>query len=350
MDRIVGVVQHYAWGDHHAIPELLGREPDGRPWAELWLGSHPGGPAHTADGRALTDICGTLPYLLKVLAAAEPLSLQTHPNLDQARAGFEREQQAGLALADPQRTYRDRSPKPEILCALTPFDALCGFRPVDQTLALLATIGLTDLVDVLGAVGLEATVQRLYRGELDLAEIVHTCTHSTHPQARLVADLARRYPGDPSVAVTLFLHRVTLAPGEAIFLGPGNLHAYLHGMGVELMSASDNVVRAGLTVKHIDVDEVLRVVSFEPVADPRTIPVETEAGRWRYDTPATPFRLWRWELDGPTTHTATGRELMLCTDGAAGALVRGQTAVLTAGEQMLLDGPATVFRVEELGS
>lgn len=348
MERIVGVVQHYAWGDRTAIPELLGGEPDGQPWAELWLGSHPGGPARLDDGRSLASVYGELPYLLKVLAAAEPLSLQTHPDLEQARAGFDREERAGIALSDPTRIYRDRSPKPEVLCALTPFSALSGFRPIEQTLRLLADIGVSALRDVLRDQGLEAAVRQLYRHELDLAEIVRACATSALPPARLVTDLATRYPGDPSVAVTMLLHRLELAPGEAVFLGPGNLHAYLGGVGVEVMSASDNVVRAGLTVKHVDVDELLDVVSFEPIDEPRTFPVETAPGRWAYNTPQTPFRLWRWQIDQPTSHTATGRELVICTEGTAGVLRRGETAILAPGERITLDGPATVFCVEEL--
>jgi mannose-6-phosphate isomerase len=347
MERIIGVVQHYAWGDHRAIPELLDRPPDQRPWAELWLGSHPGGPSHTTGGQPVSTVYGELPYLLKVLAAAQPLSLQTHPDRRQAEEGFARDEQAGLALDDPRRTYRDRSPKPEVLCALTPFDALSGFRPVEQTVTLLDDIGVSSLSDRLRHDGLEAVVRELYRGSVDLAEIVRTCATSSLPAARLVTDLARAYPDDPSVAVTLLLHRVALEPGEAIFLGPGNLHAYLSGVGVEVMSASDNVLRAGLTVKHVDVDQLLQVVSFDPVAEPRTIPTQTAPHSWRYDTPNTPFRLWRWQLDEAITHTATGRELVLCVDGDAGPIRRGECMILARGETIVLGGPATLFRVEE---
>jgi mannose-6-phosphate isomerase len=159
VERIAGVVQHYAWGDHTFLPQLLGRQPDGQPWAELWLGTHPGGPAtidpdHTGTPRPLTERSGSLPYLLKVLVAAEPLSLQTHPSADQAAAGYAREEQLGIAGDAPERTYRDPFAKPELICAITSFDALCGFRPLGATLALLDRLGAADLAAAVRADGL----------------------------------------------------------------------------------------------------------------------------------------------------------------------------------------------------
>ena len=195
--------------------------------------------------------------------------------------------------------------------------------------------------------GLAATVNGLYRGELALDPIVAACAGQVTTEARLVQRLAEQYPGDASVAVTLLMHRVQLARGEAVFLGPGNLHAYLEGAGVEIMSASDNVVRGGMTTKHVDVDELLAVLDIRPIADPRVVPVEDGAGRWRYDTPDTPFRLWRWEVAGSFGHTATGRELVLCVDGATDVLARGQAVSLAPGEELTMSGIATCFRVEE---
>lgn len=350
VERVIGVVQHYAWGDHDALPRLLGLEPDGRPWAELWFGSHRGGPATTTDGRPIDEVCGGLPYLLKVLAAAAPLSLQTHPDAQQARAGFDREERNGTALDDPRRTYRDPHAKPELICALTPFEALCGFRPTTATLPLLDELGLDELAAVSREHGLDRAVRDLYLGRLDLESIIERCAGSDRREARLLTALAERYPGDPSVAVTLLMHHVSLLPGEAIFLGPGNLHAYLHGVGVEVMGPSDNVVRGGLTVKHVDVDELLRVVRVEPVDDPRLTPTEMSPGRWCYDVPGAPFRLWRWDLDGTLAHTATGRELVVCIDGDAGPIDQGETLLLLPGDDVRLEGTATVFRVEEMSA
>ena len=347
VEQVVGVAQHYAWGDRHFIPDFLGCPDGGRPWAELWFGTHQAAPATLIDGRPLADATGELPYLLKVLAAAHALSLQTHPSIEQAQAGFERENDAGLAIDARTRIYRDASAKPELLCALTPFEALCGFRQVLASVELCTVLGADTLARSLRSLGLAATVRALYRHELDPEPIIAACAGWPHREARLVQELAEQYPGDPSVVVTLLLNRVTLSPGEAIFLGPGNLHAYLSGAGVEIMSASDNVVRGGLTAKHVDVEELLAVLDIQPLPDPRTAPDEIAPGWYCYHTPDTPFRLWRWEVAGATTHTATGRELLLCADGATDLLARGEVAVLLPGETIELHGIATVFRVEE---
>jgi mannose-6-phosphate isomerase len=345
---VSGVVQHYAWGDRDFIPSLLDLPTDGAPWAELWLGTHPGGPARLDDGTPLRDAVGELPYLLKVLAAGEALSLQTHPSRAQAAEGFAREEAAGVAIDAPTRVYRDPYPKPELICALTPFDALCGFRPVDASAALLDDLGLTELAARLRRDGLAPMVHAIYRGEVPIDPIVSACAGHVRTEARLVTRLAAQYPGDASVAITLLLHRVQLSPGEAIFLGPGNLHAYLEGAGIEIMAASDNVVRGGMTTKHVDIDELLAVLDIRPIADPRVPPVEDGPGRWRYDTPDTPFRLWRLEVAGTSTHTATGRELVICADGATDVIARGRCVVLEPGDTLDLSGIATLFRVEEL--
>lgn len=344
MRVIRGVAQHYAWGDTDAIPNLLGVEPDGRPWAEWWLGTHPAAPSMLADGAPLSSASGELPYLLKLLAAAEPLSLQTHPDTATAAAGFAREEAAGIAVDSPGRIYRDPFAKPELLCALTPFDTLCGFRPIAETAALLDAIGADELRDALLTTGLTATVAALYHGTLPTEGAVAACAAHSGPEAELVNRLAAQYPGEPSVVATLLLNRVLLQPGEAVFLGPGNLHAYVHGFGVEIMGASDNVVRGGLTVKHIDVEELLSVLQYEPLADPVIRPIEVDAGRWHYPTPATPFDLWRYEVTSPMEHTATGRELLLCTAGDADALSHGESAFLEPDDVVVLNGPSTVFR------
>jgi mannose-6-phosphate isomerase len=338
VERITGGVQHYDWGDLNAIPTLLGVAADGQPWAELWFGTHPGGPLTTTeDGRPLADTSGPLPYLLKVLAAAEPLSLQTHPTTAQAERGFARENAAGIALDAPERIYKDAAAKPELLCALTPFEALCGFRPFAESLAWFESQGWTELAEHLDAGPAEYMRWALTSG-------AHRMPEGSPPWAQRIAG---RYPGDGGVLVALLLNRVALQPGEAIFLAAGNLHAYLLGTGVEIMASSDNVVRGGLTTKHVDVDELLSIVDLTPLDDPVVRAVEVTAGRWRYDTSDTPFRLWRWELQVPVTHVATGRELLLCTAGEAGALHHGEAVYLAEGEHVELGGPATVFRVEE---
>lgn len=347
MPRITGVVQHYAWGDRTFLPELLGHAIDGRPWAEWWIGTHPGGPATVVGDGPLADLAGELPYLVKVLAAAEPLSLQTHPSVAQAVAGFDRETRLGLAVDAPERIYRDRSAKPELICALTPFDAVCGFRPVAETVLLLRDIGADDLAAHLERHGLAATVASLYRRTLPVDATVDACARNGGAEATLVIDLASRYPDDPSVVVTLLLHRVRLEPGEALFLGPGNLHAYLHGVGVEVMGASDNVVRGGMTTKHVDVDELLQIVDMTPIPDPRTPVTAHGWGRWSYDSPSAPFQLWRHDVDGTWTHRASSREIVVSTWGATDGLDCGQAVYLAPGDDVELTGTATLFRVEE---
>ena len=311
MQPISGVVQHYPWGDHDFIPQLLGERPDGRPWAELWLGTHPNGPARLADGRPLADVTGPLPYLLKVLAAAEPLSLQAHPSREQAQAGFA----AGR--------YPDPEPKPELLYALTPFEALCGIRPVPATLELLGELGADDLAMVLDRHGPCAALTALYRGRVAIEPIVAAASASERPESAWVRRLAERYPGDPSVVATLLLNLVRLRPGEAIKLGPGNLHAYLGGAGIELMGASDNVVRGGLTLKAVDVDDLLAVVDPTPLEHP-VVPVGADL-----DLPGTPIRLL--VMHGPDARTAVGHELVVTSDGRTGYLPPGTTLDVPAG-------------------
>ncbi|MCE9621404.1 MAG: mannose-6-phosphate isomerase, class I [Actinomycetia bacterium] len=335
MRTIEGFAQHYAWGDPHAIPEILGRAADGQPWAEWWLGTHPAGASTLSDGSPLAGASGPLPYLLKLLAAAQALSLQTHPDAQQAAEGFAR------------GAYTDPNAKPEMLCALSPFDALCGFRPIPATVALLRDLGLDELATTLHGQGLRSTVTALYRGEIDHRAASELCRGQHTPEAQLVTRLAQRYPDDPSVAVTLLLNRVQLQPGEALFLGPGNLHAYLSGVGVEVMGASDNVIRGGLTTKAVDVDELLSILRFEELADPVLAPVLSQPGQWRYPTPDAPFELWRFDIADTMTHTATGRELLLCTDGDSGALHRGAAAYLAPGDTITLTGRSTVFCVTD---
>ncbi len=309
------------------------------------MGTHPLAPSTIDDGTPLRTVAGDLPYLLKLMAAAQPLSLQTHPDLRHAETGFEREEQQGVARDSPERIYRDPFAKPEMLCALTSFDTLCGFRPVDDTVSLLHEIDAHDLAVFLQHEKLATTVAALYHRTFDTTSTIAACRRHDRVEAQLVSELEMTYPSDPSVVVTLMLNRVTLTAGEAVFLGPGNLHAYLRGFGVEVMGNSDNVVRGGLTVKHVDVEELLDVLDFEPLADPVVRPTEVEPGRWRYDTPQTPFVMWRHELDDGEVHRhhTTGRELLLWVRG----LDRGECAFMAPGETTELRGPCTVFAVEE---
>lgn len=379
MELIEGVVRHYDWGSRTAIPEMLGRAGTGEPWAELWLGAHPAAPATvgaraepldrliaadpvTALGPAAASRYGRLPFLLKVLAAAAPLSLQAHPSAEHAEAGFSREEAMGVPLDAPQRMFRDASAKPELICALSRFEALCGFRGPERTAALLETLdapGLDSLRHRLeGLPGSQMRDVLTWLLTLDrpaaaaLAEsAADACAASRDDDEwsglrSAVAELGARHPGDVAVAVALLLNHVVLAPGEALFLGAGCLHAYLGGTAVELMADSDNVVRAGLTSKHVDPAALLEIVegaaSDAPVQRPQ--PVD---GIVTYRTPVAEFSLRRLEIEGLLT-VAAGPAVLLCTDGCveAGGLTldRGTAAWSDASEpEVALSGKGTVF-------
>ena len=387
IERLTGVIQPYAWGSLTAIPEFLGMEPTGRPQAELWFGAHPLAPstvegepldkvvAHdpvSVVGRASFEAFGPrLPFLLKVIAAAQPLSLQAHPSREQAEAGFAREQAAGIPRDAPNRTYRDGWPKPEVLCAMVLTEALCGFREPHATYELFQKLGVgsaLELVKPLADADLPAEERlatvfgRLLRLSPDqrsvITEVVQAAEAPNQPKdlasfARTARELGQHYPGDPGVLAALLMNRVTLQPGDALYMPAGNLHAYLTGGGVEIMANSDNVMRGGLTPKYVNVDELLAILDFTPGFPGLITPVEESPGIWRYPTPAPEFALWRLETrEGPIAVPAgTAGRIVLVTDGelrvkSAGQevdLVRGDAALLTAGEEVAVTGQGTAF-------
>ncbi|HKF32058.1 MAG TPA: mannose-6-phosphate isomerase, class I [Jatrophihabitantaceae bacterium] len=287
-----GVIRPYAWGSRTEIPALLGLAPTGMPAAELWYGAHPGDPSRVGDstldkliaveperllGSSVVQTLGPqLPFILKVLAADTALSIQVHPNLAQARAGYAAEDARGLPRDAPQRNYKDANHKPELLCALTEFDALCGFRPVETTLRLLDVLELAWLRDVLAGDGLRAAFTALVSldepvpmVEAVVARLPRLAGTEWAPLGDALTRVARDFPGDIGIAEALLLNFVRLVPGEAIFLAAGNVHSYLSGMGVEIMANSDNVLRCGFTQKHVDVAELLRITDFTELAEPR---------------------------------------------------------------------------------
>jgi mannose-6-phosphate isomerase len=293
---IEGAVQHYAWGDSDFIPKLLGVAGRGQPWAELWLGTHPNGPTLLEDGSPLSDLTGTLPYLLKVLSAGEPLSLQAHPTTEQAIEGHAR------------GVFADDQAKPELLVALTEFEALCGFRPYGSTIDYLRRLGADQFADFVQEHG-EDSLTDLYRGNFDSTATIVGFESVDDRQAQWAWRLGEKYGhGDPSVAATLLLNYVTLQPGQALHLIAGNLHAYLRGSGIELMNASDNVVRGGLTVKEVDVELLLEVVDPAPLRDP--IRKVTDG---RYPLPEAGVQLLH--LAPGDSHTAVDHELAIALDG-----------------------------------
>lgn len=335
-----GVVQNYEWGDQHTIPEFLGEKPDSRPWAELWFGTHRGGPSRVdinGESKLLKSHVGQLSFLVKVIAAARPLSLQTHPTEEQAVTGFQKENNIGIALDDPSRIYRDASAKPELLCALTNFEAICGFRTVDESLQICKENDWIELADHLVQDGLAQCVR-------------WALSTKNHVLPAHLPDWARRlaiaYPGSGGILVALLMHHVRLLPGEALFLGAGNVHAYLNGTAVEVMSSSDNVVRAAFTKKHIDIDEFLAVATLAPTNPPLCQPSKIDDDCWQYPVPASTFGVQRIDVRDNYLVTAThDAEILLCTEGDGGILKRGYASVIRRGDKIQLMGPATVFRI-----
>lgn len=364
-------VQHYPWGSPTAIPAMTGTEPDGQPVAELWVGAHPQAPSTLSEsglrldevvaadpegqlGRAAATRHSRFPFLLKVLAAARPLSLQAHPSADQAAAGFAREEAAGTARDAPARTYRDDQPKPELVCAVTEFALLSGFRSVEESAPVLRALDRGDgtpggllLADVVRSLldppgdgagapaqagRLAVTVRTLLtlapddgRSLVDAAVRAAAAAradpatpHGVAAELDLLDSLAAEHATDPGVVVALLLHHLRLFPGEALFTPAGVLHAYLSGTAVELMASSDNVLRGGLTGKHVDVAELMSVLDTTPGPARVVRPVRVSAAEWDYPSPTEQFRLSRVELapgEGTDLAGVDGPQLLLCTAG-----------------------------------
>ena len=362
---ITNTPRDYAWGSVTAIPELLGRTVTGAPQAELWLGAHAGSPSVVVNpamvGGADTlrdwiadepetalgpDRTG-LPFLLKVLAAAAPLSLQAHPTPEQAEAGFAREEREGIPLDDPSRNYKDPFPKPELVVALSErFEALSGFRPVEETLAevrvLDAGTGRLGPLEVHLLHGLEDTVRWLETADESALAVVQAASDLAvsldddllTPNTATVRDLATSWPGDPGIVVSLLMHRVTLTAGQAMYLPAGNIHAYLDGLGIELMAPSDNVLRGGLTPKHVDVPELLRVLDFTAYPAPLLEAERIAPGVDRFAPDGVGFALLRVDGDGRPVGLSTGGvaplvgpSIAICTEGVV-TLVGAQSATL----------------------
>jgi mannose-6-phosphate isomerase len=391
VDLLEPVTQPYAWGSHTVIAELQGRPaPTAEPEAELWMGAHPSAPSGveragtrtTLDAviaadpaRELGPRCaarfgGRLPFLLKVLAAEQALSIQVHPSREQAEAGYLAENERGLAPGDKSRNYVDDWPKPEILCALTPFEILAGMRSTADAAALLRALGVSELAPLATALAstpdqaaLSVALATILtwpaagRGAL-VGDVVAACERIAArggeyaAACAATARLAGEHQGDLGIVASLLLRHAVLRPGDAVFLPAGGLHAYLHGVGVELLANSDNVVRAGLTAKHVDVPELLKLTDPAvevPVIEPRPL----GGGVSVYDSPAPEFRLYRAELGpGEVTLPVGGARIVLCVDGvgtlraSSGTLkvARGESCYLSAADgAVAVSGPATAF-------
>ena len=390
MHVLDATVRDYAWGSPTLLPRLEGREPTGAPEAEKWLGAHPGAPSvvvgEGGERRGLDEVIaadpegtlgqaerfGRLPYLMKLLAAARPLSIQAHPTLSRAREGYAQEEAAGVPVDAPHRNYRDDNHKPEMIVALTPFSALCGFRRPEEATATFERVALaltewadgdstqvavaarrmavlladedvegafTEILDPASVWTAEGGVDQLVEALRGMPDLIRQ-----DEALETALQAAEHFPGDPGVVVSLLLNRVDLQPGQAVHLPAGNVHAYLHGLGVEVMAASDNVLRGGLTPKHVDVPELRRVVAFAPLPVPYTDPVEDGAGVVRYRPPFEEFELTRLAADagGPSAEArVAGPAIAVAVDGPA-VLACGADAVrLEAGAAVFLPAEET---------
>ncbi|MDR2782850.1 MAG: mannose-6-phosphate isomerase, class I [Treponema sp.] len=362
-------VKHYAWGSPDWIPELLGeKNPDKKPCAELWMGVHRDGQSQTEyNGKIIslaelieqdaelylgkTVVAGTasLPFLFKALAADKSLSIQAHPSLEQAQAGFERENSAGVSFDAPERNYKDANHKPEIICALTPFKAMAGFREIDEIRALFDAFGMESLSGVKAALdsGLKAFLHALFalppeikRRISDHATMQKRRLGESRPQYRDVwetaASFAEQYPSDPAVLSPLYLNLVFLGEGDAMFLPAGVLHAYIRGFGVELMANSDNVLRGGLTPKCIDLQELFHILTFSAFK-----PEILHPNPFKYPVKCKEFSLsvihdqGVWTEDGPAILIVTRGEVLVVNEESNEKtgirLKQGESAFIAAG-------------------
>ncbi len=369
--RLSNTIQEYPWGSTRAIPELLGIPADPRiPRAELWMGAHPKAPSRIAlDGgkRSLLEAIdeapqrmlgnavarrfdGRLPFLFKILAAATSLSIQAHPSRLQAEEGFSREEAAGVPIDAPNRNYRDRNHKPEIVCALTGFDAMCGFRPVGQIRSELAAIGAPLLRSATAKIGVAPEPEALEHflltlltatrrdRDLAIALALRRLSSRADEAAYWVRVLEEQHPRDIGALAPLFLNIVRLSPGQAMYLDAGVLHGYLEGTAVELMANSDNVLRGGLTGKHIDIDELAKVVRFES-REPALLACERRGpGVCGYATPAEEFELSAVEpahaSSGTVTIAGGAPLILLCVEGSASVTADGATVDLGRGRSL----------------
>jgi mannose-6-phosphate isomerase len=388
MDLLANPIRGYAWGSRTVIATLQGRPaPSEQPEAELWMGAHPADSSRLVrDGqeRTLFEVVGAdpgaelgdevaaeygphLPFLLKLIAAEQPLSIQAHPDADQAQLGFAAEEAAGIARDDPRRNYVDPHHKPELLCAVSDFEALCGFREPAAVLEILAALDAPLMAEYAAPLrdhpdvgGLRATLTGLLtlgaaaRTAL-VRQVVVACQGRPEAPYALVASLAERCPEDIGVVVALLLNHVRLASGEAVFIPAGMPHAYLYGVGIEVLACSDNVVRGGLTPKRVDVTELLRLLRFEP-GEVTVLPHEEPAPGVRvWRPPVREFALTRVtlaEAGGAVNLPASGPRILFCLAGAVHAenglgglgLKAGQAVFVPAGRGVEVSGEGTVFQ------
>ncbi len=378
------IIKEYSWGSHTAIPELLGQKtPSDKPQAELWIGAHPSASSMVKTGGKwvpLSDLIkkypieilgrkcaqkygGQLPYLFKVLAASEPLSIQAHPNLLQAKKGFNRENSLGISLDSFNRNYKDENHKPECVCALSDFEALCGFRPVSEIVYLLTKAcpgtlkkQIKELTTNPNPFGLKLFFTNIMTMDFDRNNsVISEATENSgifadeNPAFKWVSALAGKYPSNIGVIAPLFLNYVFLKPGQAMFLPAGELHSYLNGVALELMANSDNVIRGGLTAKHVDVEELSNILRFRSLKNKIILP-EKNKNEGIYKTPAEEFVLSVISVYNDNGYTGSQRrnvEIILCIEGKANISCSGNNRLrISKGESAIVPASVKSYRID----
>ena len=364
--RLHGTIADYAWGSPGAISRLRGWPESAQNEAEWWLGTHPLGMSTVESGESLSQWLASvgepaeLPYLFKVLSPTTPLSLQVHPSADEAAEGFQREEAAGIPLDAPTRLFKDPYAKPELVVAVGgPFHALAGIRPIETTLGQLeGLIGEGDYpaicgwIEKLSSWSAEEVIGWLLSDSPEVPALLDELGQVADRDDTL-SRLHRHYPTDPGIAVAMMMHRLTLLPGEAAFLEAGQLHAYLEGYAIELMAPSDNVLRGGLTPKHVDVEALLEIAVCEPVDVPRLEPQLSDSGGVTYSPEGHPLRLGLLEgtevsaalpAQGPVVVIATDGEWSVESGDEVLTLERGHACVAAGqGMQRRLTGSGQIW-------
>ncbi len=384
--KLDNVIQNYAWGSKDSINQLFGIvNPNQEPQAEIWMGAHPNGCSKVGGtGEALSNLIdenkvdvlggytaarfGELPFLFKVLAAETPLSIQVHPNKRKSEMGYERENALGIPLNASNRNYKDPNHKPELVYALTFYKAMNGFRPIEDIISLFEEANIPSLAielnvlkanadsDALKAfftaiMSLEGEKKEAALNELEAAHQRSAKTVMGREAMQYSKDFKQHYPGDIGLFAPLMLNTVELAPGEAMFLFAETPHAYVQGTGLEIMANSDNVLRAGLTPKYIDVPELIDNTIFEPIKPEniRLKPVLKE-GKMSYPIPVDDFGFDILSAsDESKSQYLRSAEILFCVEGEATVTSEGQSITLKPGESVFVSNNSSVYQYQGNG-
>ena len=336
-------IKNYAWGSKTFLSKLMGQEThNATPQAELWMGTHPQGVSEiqkgdewlsldkfifnhpdSALGNTIARQCdNNLPFLFKILAIGKPLSIQVHPDVHQAVSGYERENKHNIPLSASNRNFKDKSPKPELVCALTPLWAMCGFRSYEDIqknfLPIRSNIDLCQPDQTIDDFFYQLLhLDNSHKNKLITAATRYAKSNKDQSHWQWVMRLSELFPDDIGVLAPLFLNTICLSPGEGLFLQPGLLHAYLDGNAIEIMCNSDNVIRGGLTTKHIDIETLLEIVSTQNVDIHPIQPKMVTPNEWHYSIPINNFSLTRYDIlhNHCLKISVNGPEVLLCIKG-----------------------------------